>query len=226
MKEDFGVEKAHPKQLHCGGQAKIEDGAEEIRPLESKSQKQKNRKKTGGFLGLTMELVSIVIGAFLFAFLIRTFVVQPFFVKGQSMEPNYFEKEYLVIDEISYRFRDPKRGEVVVFKYPKDPSTYFIKRVIGLPNEIISIKNGKIVIYNKEHEGGVELGEPYLSDNVYTAGDIYVTLGENEFYVLGDNRPRSSDSRQWGVLDRKYITGRTWLRIWPLNQFSLINDNF
>jgi len=192
--------------------------------VKKEKNQQLSQRKPGGFLGLTMELVSIVIGAFLFAFLIRTFVVQPFFVKGQSMEPNYFEKEYLIIDEISYRFRDPKRGEVIVFKYPKDPSTYFIKRIIGLPNETISIKNGKIVIYNDEHKDGFELKEPYLSDSVYTAGNVYTTLGENEYYVLGDNRPRSSDSRQWGTLDKKYITGRSWIRVWPTDKAGFLSN--
>lgn len=185
-----------------------------------------SRKKRGGFLGLTIELAGIVIGAFLFAFVIRTFIAQPFFVKGQSMEPNYLEREYLIIDEISYRFRDPKRGEVIVFKYPKDLRTYYIKRIIGLPNETVSIKNGKIIIYNEEYKDGVELDEPYLMNNVFTAGDVYEVLGEDDYYVLGDNRPRSSDSRQWGALDGRYIIGKTWARIWPLNQLSIINEQF
>lgn len=182
------------------------------------------QKKKSGFLGLTMELAAIIIGAFLFAFLIRTFVVQPFFVKGQSMEPNFLEKEYLVIDEISYRFREPERGDVIVFKYPKDLKIYFIKRVIALPNETISIKNGNIIIYNEDHQDGFEIDESYLSENVYTAGDIYTTLGNGEYFVLGDNRPRSSDSRQWGVLDKKFIIGRAWIRVWPFNQLSIINE--
>lgn len=184
---------------------------------------QKSRKISGGFLGLAAELAIIIAGAFLFAFLIRAFIAQPFFVKGQSMEPNYLDREYLIINEIGYRFSDPKRGDVIVFKYPKDPSTYFIKRIVALPNETISIKNGKIVIYNQENKDGLELEEPYLSD-VYTSGDIYVVLGEGEYYVLGDNRPRSSDSRQWGALDEKYIIGKTWVKIWPLNRLSIINE--
>lgn len=188
----------------------------------AQNKQQSDQYKPGGFLGLTVELASIIIGAFIFAFIIRTYIAQPFFVKGESMEPNFLEKEYLIVDEISYRFKEPKREDVIIFKYPKDVKTYFIKRIAALPNETISIKNGSIVIYNKENPDGFNLEEDYLSGAAYTAGDTYAVLGENEYFMLGDNRPHSSDSRQWGVLDKKYIIGKAWMRIWPFDKLGII----
>jgi len=181
-----------------------------------------NTKK--GFLSVTLDLLKVFASALIIVLVVRYFLIQPFFVKGQSMEPNFFDKEYLVVDEISYRFRDPRRGEVIVFKYPKDPSNYFIKRIIGLPNETVSISNGEVLIYNKENSEGFILEENYLDSDIFTSGNVYITLGDDEFFVLGDNRHpfKSSDSRHWGVLDRGYFVGRAWLRLWPVNRFEAI----
>lgn len=149
---------------------------------------------------------------------IRYFLVQPFFVKGASMEPNFDDGQYLVIDELSYRFRSPQRGEVVIFHYPLDRSQYYIKRIIGLPNETIELNGERIKIYNKEHELGFVLDESkYLSDDVITgaAGDAKFTLGDKEYFVMGDNRQASYDSRRWGAVPSADIVGRAWLRAWP-----------
>src|SRR4030066_2203226 len=128
------------------------------------------------------EVSKIVILALLIFIPILYFIFQPFFVRGQSMEPNFENGDYLIIDEISYRFRDPLRGEVIVFKYPNDPSQRYIKRIIGLPEETIEIGDGKVVIYN--NEGGQVLGESdYLSSSVSTAGSLKVVLGEDEYFV-------------------------------------------
>lgn len=147
---------------------------------------------------------------------IRYFLIQPFFVKGSSMEPNFDDGQYLVVDEISYRFRQPARGEVVVFRYPLNTKLYFIKRIIGLPGETVEIINNRVKIYNSEHFLGFVLDEDdYLPPAITTYGNQKITLAGGEYFVLGDNRQASDDSRNWGVLSDKYLIGRAWLRAWP-----------
>ena len=133
------------------------------------------------------------------------------------MEPNFENGDYLLVDEISYRFEEPERGEVIVFRYPYDTTQFFIKRIIGLPGETIEIRNEKVKIFNSTNPNGFELKESYLASTQKTSGDTLVKLKSTEYFVMGDNRFQSSDSRRWGTLDKKYITGRTWLRLWPLN---------
>jgi len=147
---------------------------------------------------------------------VRYFLIQPFFVKGASMEPNFEDGQYLVIDEISYRFRNPERGEVIIFRYPPEPSQFYIKRIIGLPGETIEISDNRVKIYNSEHSLGFVLDETdYLSPAIAISGDLKQKLGPDEFFVMGDNRQASFDSRRWGPLPRKNIIGRAWLRAWP-----------
>ncbi len=166
------------------------------------------------FLIFLWEMSKIIIIALVIVIPIRYFLFQPFFVKGQSMEPNFENGDYLIIDEITYRFHNPQRGDVVVFKYPNDTSQRYIKRIIGLPGETIEIKNGKVAIFNKE--GNQLLDEStYLTPLILTAGDMQITLAEDKYFVLGDNRIASSDSRSWGLLPREDIIGRVFLRAWP-----------
>ena len=156
---------------------------------------------------------------------IRYFIVQPFIVRGASMEPNFYDSQYLVIDEASYYFRPPLRGEVIVFHYPKDPSQFFIKRIIGLPGEKIELHKGRVRVSDNEHPQGVLLEEPYLTPpNHLTYPDTTVTLSPTEYFVMGDNRDFSSDSRFWGPMDKKFMVGRTLFRAWPLNKFGLVTD--
>lgn len=169
----------------------------------------------GEFLRLALVAAAIAIP-------IRYFIAQPFIVRGASMEPNFYNREYLVVDELSYFFRPPKRGEIVVFRYPLNPSEYFIKRVIGLPGETVEIKNGGVFIYNAEHSDGFELSEPYLAAAGETPGIVRFALGPDSYVVLGDNRPFSSDSRMWGALERKFITGRVIFRAWPFERFGVL----
>jgi len=173
------------------------------------------------FFLFVWEISKIVILALLIVIPIRYFIFQPFFVRGQSMEPNFENGDYLIVDEISYRFRDPLRGEVVIFKYPNDPSQRYIKRIIGLPEETIEIGDGKVVIYN--NEGGQVLEESdYLSSSVFTAGSLKVVLGEDEYFVLGDNRAVSADSRRWGTLPGENIIGRALFKAWPVSASAKI----
>lgn len=171
------------------------------------------------------ETAKVVIISLAIIIPVRYYLIQPFYVKGASMEPNFYDHEYLIIDEISYRFSEVKRGDVIVFKYPKDPSGYFIKRVIGLPNERIKIEGGKITIYNPQYPQGVLVDESqYLDKNLETLGAIDITLGQNEYYVLGDNRMSSLDSRRFGPLEEKYLVGKVWVRGWPLNRITSFSE--
>lgn len=156
---------------------------------------------------------------------VRYFLVQPFYVKGASMEPNFHENEYLMVDEISYRFNPPQRGEVVVFRYPKDPQEYYIKRLIGLPGETIAIKDGSIYITDQSGLTS-KLEESYLPTEITTVAlsEEPTQLADDEYYVLGDNRNGSKDSRSFGAVKKSFITGRVFLRGWPINEFGLIHS--
>lgn len=167
------------------------------------------------------EILKIVIIALLIVIPIRYFLFQPFFVRGPSMEPSFANGDYLIIDELSYRFSAPQRGDVIVFKYPYNPSQRFIKRIIGLPGETVEIKNGKVIIYSSQ--GGRILDESeYLSSNTQTPGEVRITLGNDEYFVLGDNRSVSADSRSWGPLKREYIIGKVFLRAFPFTALAKI----
>lgn len=169
------------------------------------------------------EIFKFVLTVALIVVPIRLFVAQPFIVQGSSMTPTFENSDYLVIDEISYKMREPKRGEVIVFKYPLDTSKFFIKRIIGLPGENIKIENNKIFI--KSGEGPEkELEENYAGTRETTMAreKNQWLLNDNEYFVLGDNRANSSDSRYFGLLDKKFITGRAWLRLWPLNEIDYL----
>ncbi len=167
-------------------------------------------KKTFIFI---WEVVKIVIIAAVIVVPIRYFLFQPFFVRGQSMNPNFENGDYLIIDEISYRFREPKRGEVIVFNPPQEPSQRFIKRIIGLPGEIVEIKGGRVAVYNTEGQKVLDESD-YISD-IPTEGNLRIALGRDEYFVLGDNRPFSYDSRRFGALSKENIIGRVIFRAWP-----------
>lgn len=167
------------------------------------------------------EISKIVIIALLIVVPIRYFVFQPFFVRGQSMEPNFQNGDYLIIDEITYQFRSPQRGEIVVFRYPNDPSQRYIKRIIGLPGEAIKIEDGKVFI-NKDGLSQVLDESHYLPSFLQTAGSFEIRLDSNEYFVMGDNRPFSSDSRRWGSLPQKNIIGRVFLKAWPFTALAKI----
>lgn len=171
-------------------------------------------------LAFIWEIAKIVIIALVIVIPIRYFIFQPFFVRGQSMEPSFHNGDYLIIDEISYRVNDPKRGDVVVFKYPKDPSQRYIKRIIGLPGETIEIENGQITII-KQGEIQILDESTYLA-GIQTSGEVEVKLDENEYFVLGDNRAASSDSRRWGNLPEENIIGKVFVRAWPVSAFAKV----
>lgn len=179
-----------------------------------------------GSIGLfLLELIKVAVLAGITIALVRYFLFKPFYVKGASMEPNFFDKEYLIIDELSYRFRAPQRGEVVVFKYPENPKEYFLKRIIALPGERVKVSEGQITIYNQEHPEGVVLNEPYLPKDLLTSGDrSFVPLTENQYFVMGDNRPNSYDSRRFGAVDKSLVVGKVFFRGWPFSRAEIITE--
>jgi signal peptidase I len=166
-----------------------------------------------------LEIVKFTILALLIVTPFRFYVAQPFIVSGASMQPTFDPKEYLVIDELSYRFSKPERGDVIIFRYPQDPSTYFIKRVIALPSETIRLKDGIVHITTVTGEE-IVLDESYLATGDARSRDEETVLHETEYFVLGDNRSASSDSRVWGPLDEKYIIGRAYARLYPLDEIE------
>jgi len=178
------------------------------------------------FFRFLWEIVKMVVISLAIIIPVRYFLIQPFYVKGASMEPNFHDNEYLVIDEISYRFGIPERGDVIVFRYPFDPQEFFIKRVIGLPGESVQIRNGDIYVYNEESPDGFKLDETYLYENLKTTSltEAKVVVKDDEYYVLGDNRIASKDSRVFGPVNKSFVIGRVFFRGWPFNKISVFND--
>jgi len=168
--------------------------------------------------GLLKDLFTLAFLIVVVVIPIRMFIVSPFVVDGASMHPTFENLDYLIIDEIIYRFRAPERGDVIVFRYPRDPSIFYIKRIIGLPDETVSITRGVVTLTTKSGEK-VTINEPYIvnEDATYTKS---VSLTSGEYFVMGDNRPNSSDSRIWGPLPEKDIVGRVDARLLPLSKSS------
>lgn len=179
---------------------------------------EKPRSGLGAFLLNVWGTAKVFLVSLAIVVPIRAYVVQPFFVRGESMAPNFHDGEYLIIDEFSFRtgLRPLERGDVVVFRYPLNRSQYYIKRVVGIPGETIRVANNVVTIFSAEFPQGIVLDEsPYLSASADTRGEASIRLGEGEVFVLGDNRDHSSDSRSWGALSEDLIVGRAWVRAFP-----------
>lgn len=161
------------------------------------------------------EIVRFSIIAILIVIPIRMFIAQPFIVSGASMDDTFHSGQYLIVDQVSYYFNDPTRGDVIVFRYPRDPAKFFIKRIIGLPGETVSIKDSVVTIYNDEYPKGFTLDEPYIKSMTNPATPLTEVLGDREYFVMGDNRDHSSDSREWGILQKERIVGRAFVRLFP-----------
>ena len=160
------------------------------------------------------EIARFAIIALIIVLPVRWFIAQPFIVSGASMQDTFHDKEYLIVDQLSYRFEEPSRGDVIIFRYPNDPSKYFIKRIIALPGETINISGTSVQIQNAEHPEGFTLDEPYAQLGESNRPQS-LTLSSEEYFVMGDNRDHSSDSRTWGTLDRDAIVGRAFIRLLP-----------
>jgi signal peptidase I len=171
--------------------------------------------------GFLKELLQTALIVALIVIPIRLFIAQPFIVSGASMSPNLQTGDYLVIDQISYRFHDPQRNEVVVFRYPNNPNRFYIKRIIGLPGETVEIQNNQVIIFNEENPDGFILDQDYLTEGV-TRGrnEMQEALSDDEYFVLGDNRESSSDSRIWGALPEDNLIGRAYVRLLPIGNIG------
>jgi len=184
------------------------------------------------------EIVKVLILVLVVVAPVRIFLFQPFFVQGASMEPNFENGEYLIISEFGYKKTDVQvgnrsfftidprkelaRGDVVVFRYPRNPEQYFIKRVVGLPGETVTIVGGHVSIKAAHASLTTPLDESaYLDPSQETAGSFSLTLGVEEYFVLGDNRAFSHDSRAWGAVTKDHVIGKVILRAWPFHNFAL-----
>jgi signal peptidase I len=178
-------------------------------------------KKKNTFWGEVVQFILILIFVVI---PFRFWVAQPFVVSGTSMQPNFETGDYLIIDQISYKFKEADRGDVIVFKYPNDPSKFFIKRIIGLPGETVTVKDEKVYITPKNTIETTLLDEPYTQD--FRPGDISIIIPYGKYFVLGDNRLVSSDSRVWGLLDESLIKGQALFRLFPLNEIGVHPGDF
>ena len=181
--------------------------------------------KTESIKDFVFEMIKVLIVSLIIIVPIRAYVVQPFYVDGASMEPNFHDGEYLIVDEISLRFKQPERGDIVIFHPPTNPKVYYIKRVIGLPNEVIDIKNGEIRVFEQDSPEPLIIDESKYLGNDYLlrpSEKYHLKLGATEYYLLGDNRPNSLDSRRLGAIDISHMKGKVVLRAFPFDKFTVI----
>lgn len=183
-------------------------------------------KKFLTFLVNFFDFVKTIAVIVILAFIIRVFIIQPFIVEGESMEPAFQTKDYLITEKVSFRFRPPQRGEIIIFNPPDRTSENYIKRIIGLPGDQVAIKDGNIYINNEK------IIEPYLNSidkTLVSQKEGYTTvLKDDEYFVMGDNRSHSRDSREIGSIPKQNIVSRVWFRLLPLNHmtaFAKVNYN-
>jgi len=197
-----------------------------------------SRKATSGAFSEFWEIVKTLLWAAVIAIVIRTFAYEPFNIPSGSMVPTLLEGDYLFVSKMAYGYSKfsfpgglipvkgriwegaPTRGEVVVFRDPQDLSTYFIKRIIGLPGETVAVADNTVTVVNKDHPSGFKLNETYLPAGLITAGNETYAISSSSYLVFGDNRPFSFDSRSWGPLPAKNMIGLVRVRLWPLNEIT------
>jgi len=191
-----------------------------------------------GIGGLIFEMVKVFLLAVVIIIPVRVFLFQPFFVQGSSMDPNFADGQYLVVSEFGYKqtdinllksvhfsvhpFRSINRQDVVVFRYPKNPEQFFIKRIIGLPGESVEVRQGKVILYTSERPDGFVLDETdYIDSNILTQDVPKTEVGNDAYFVMGDNRMFSYDSRGIGPIKKDKIIGRVLLRAWPIDKLLI-----
>jgi len=209
--------------MHVRDDMRASNGASMPDPVIQIDSSRETPKTSGTPLFKQNSFFAYTIIALGLAIFIRFFVAAPYVVSGASMEPTFDNWHYLIIDRVSYRFEEPQRGDVIVFDLPQNESRALIKRVIGLPGDMVVIEGNAVIITSVQNPNGFTLKEPYLDPaNLGGASTIRVTLGADEFFVLGDNRRVSADSRLWGILPRKDIVGRVFLRLYPLSEIGVL----
>jgi signal peptidase I len=175
---------------------------------------------------MVFEILKYTFISLIFVVPFRIYVAQPFIVSGLSMTNTLKPSEYLVVDQLTYRRTEPVRGDVVIFKYPLDPSIFFVKRLIGLPGETVRIDRGVVTIQGASTTEQVRIDEPYVSSEALPGPPIEIKLAADEYYVLGDNRKESSDSRAWGPLQKKFLVGRAYARIFPITRAAILPGEY
>ncbi len=180
-------------------------------------------EQQNGFWKGVREWAQVIVIALIIALPIRFFIAEPFVVNGASMDPTFSTGQFLVVDRLTYDFEPPRRGDVIVFEYPNDPSVYYIKRIVGLPGETISIQDGQVNIQTNASSTPFAVDQSFIAPD-HASHDTLppLTLGPTQYFVMGDNRAQSSDSRAWGPLDRHFIIGRPIIRLTPLNAISIL----
>lgn len=168
------------------------------------------------------EWIRIIVIAALISLPIRFFIAEPFVVNGASMDPTFSTGQFLIVDRLTYRFSEPERGDVIVFTYPNNPKIYYIKRIVGLPEENLNVKNGFVMIQTEKSTSSTPISEPYITENHRSHDNFDIILGKDEYFVMGDNRIQSSDSRVWGPLDKKFIVGKPFVRLFPFDNIKFL----
>lgn len=167
------------------------------------------------------EIITFAVIALAVVIPVRLWVAQPFIVHGASMEDTFDSGEYLIVDQFTYHFETPQRGDVIIMRYPKDTSLFFIKRIIGLPGETVEIAGANVIIHPAGGGKAFTLDESFLNPDRVRNEYASYTLGSTEYFVMGDNRAESSDSRSWGPLPANDIVGRPILRLFPFSRLSV-----
>lgn len=175
--------------------------------------RENEKKKHGMYLGEILESVAIAV---ILAVIIRFFLFQPFYIPSGSMEPTLKPGDRIIVNKLIYRYSQPKRGDIMVFKYPRDPARDFIKRTVGLPEETVEIKDSKVYINNKE------IPQPFLEPGLKFGSFGPVEVPEGSYFMMGDNRNNSEDSRVWGTLPRENIVGKAMFIYWPLSRIGMV----
>jgi len=190
--------------------------------------------QSNGVLNAILETVIYIVAILVSVVVIRHFFIAPFSVDGASMNPNLSHGELIIVNKIGYselfgyKFGEPERGDIVVIIPPNDTSKFYVKRLIGLPNEKIEFTNGEVIVHNDSYPQGVRLDEDYLSyNNRYTNPpggyrNKTISLHERDYYVLGDNRAHSHDSRAFGAINKSSIVGKVWFIAWPFEKIHIV----
>ncbi len=176
--------------------------------------------KKSKFQAILKEVFIFAIIAFGIVLPFRVYIAEPYLVDGRSMDPTFATGDYLIVDKLSYRIGKPERNSVVVLKYPKNTDKSFIKRIVGLPGDRVIIKDNVVTIINSENPDGFVVDGSYVTHT--STGSYETELDDDEYYVLGDNRAESFDSRFWGPLEKKYIIGKPIIRLFPFNKIDIL----
>ena len=187
--------------------------------IEGAGGEKRSEEKEPTMLGVIWETLKYALIAAVIILPIRTFIAQPFVVSGNSMFPTFHNGEYLIVNELAKYIGDYSRGDVVILRYPNDPSKFFIKRVIGLPGETVTIEKGVVSITSPSQTTPLVLDEPYIKNPKVDSSSR--TLDKEEYFVMGDNRAQSSDSRIWGPVPKRLMDGKALIRLFPFTAISL-----